>query len=934
MQRTTFSYICRISALLFLWSGINASAQQAVTSAAVSVRVVDATGGVVPGVLITVSNTDLNQNWKAMADDQGRQRFSLLPLGAYEVSVEKDGFAPFNAKFVLGVGQSLEIPVTLNVASLSEQVAVTSEPPLIETARTQVSNYVEPREIATLPLNGRNYMDLALLVPAVSKTNTGNNERFAETSAVPGTGISISGQRNLANGFVVDGLSANDDAADLAGTFFSEEVIREFQVITSGGIAEFGRAYGGIMNVVTQSGTNDWRGRLYGFFRNHRFDAVNVFAPVDPTGIRIKTPLTQGQYGVTLGGPLRKNRTYFFTNFEREDLNRSGYITITPANVAAINTVLDRTGYPTRIATGAYPTGDNRSTFFAKADFTLSPDNRLATRYNLYDIASPNARNVGGLSAVSRGTLLADRDHSIALNDLATISGTAFNELRFQFTRSRLKAPGNDLIGPAVSISGVANLGASTSSPTARDTDLLELAETFSITKGAHFIKVGGGFLENRVNIVFPSTLYGTYSFSSLANFQSGTYTTFGQAFGKTDWFQTNPNFGWFVQDEWRAHRNLTVNFGVRQDVSWLAGGIKTQGANFSPRLGLAYSTSDHKTVIRAGAGLYYDRVPLRAIANALRGAGIEYKSVSLQRTQVGAPIFPNKLTALPSGILLSLATIDPNIKVGSAFQTNLQVEREVFRRVSVSVGYLHTRGYHIIMQRNLNVPTLTAAQDPLNLGRPNSNFANISQYSGQGDSYYNGMTVAVQHRATNWSTVRVSYALSKAIDNTGNAFFNGPQDNFNLRDDRALSDNDQRHRFTLSSQFVVPRRSNRQAWRTVFEGFQFSPIFSYGSPYPFNIVTGGQTLQTTAARPSGTGRNTGVGFNNKNLDFRLSRDFRLKENVRLEAMAEMFNALNRTNLQFPNNTFGTGTTPLATFGKPTAANDPRQMQFGLRLSF
>jgi hypothetical protein len=291
-------------------------------------------------------------------------------------------------------------------------------------------------------------------------------------------------------------------------------------------------------------------------------------------------------------------------------------------------------------------------------------------------------------------------------------------------------------------------------------------------------------------------------------------------------------------------------------------------------------------------------------------------------------------LTALPGGILLSLATIDPNIKVGSALQTNLQVEREVLRRVSVSVGYLHTRGYHIIMQRNLNVPALTAAQDPLNLGRPNPNFANISQYSGQGDSYYDGMTVAVQHRASDWSTLRVSYALSKAIDNTGNAFFNGPQDNFNVRDDRGLSDNDQRHRLTLSGQFAVPRKSNSQGWQTVFQGFQFSPIFSYGSPYPFNVVTGGQTLQTTAARPAGVGRNTGVGFNYKDFDFRLSRDFRLKESVRLEAMAEMFNALNRTNLQFPNNTFGTGTAPLATFGKPTAANDPRQMQFGLRLSF
>jgi hypothetical protein len=921
--------------LCFCLSGINALAQQAVTSGTISIRVVDLSAGVIPGVSISVSNTDRNQTWKGVSDEQGSYRFNYLPLGAYELSAEKEGFSTYNAKLQLAVGQSLEIPVTLKVATVSSELAVIAEAQTIEPARTQVANNIEPHEIQTLPLNGRNYMDLALLVPAVSRTNTGNNERFAETSAVPGTGISVAGQRNLANGFVVDGLSANDDAADLAGTFFSQEVIREFQVITSGGIAEFGRAYGGIMNVVTQSGTNNWRGRAYGFFRNHRFDATNVFAPVDPTGQRIKTALTQAQYGVSLGGPVRKDRMFLFTNFEREDLNRSGFITISDANVAAINTVLDRVGYtPSRLATGAYPTGDNRTTYFGKLDTNLTPNNRLATRYSLYDITSPNARGVGGLSAVSRGTSLTDRDHSVAINDIATLSPISFNELRFQYTRSRLTAPGNDLIGPAISISGVANLGASTSSPTGRNIDLIEIAEAYSINKGPHFFKVGGNFLNNRVNIAYPGSLYGTYAFSSLANFQSGIYTTYGQAFGQEEWFQTNPNLGWFVQDEWRALRNLTINLGLRHDLSWLDAGIQTRTKNFSPRVGLAYSPGDRKTVIRLGAGLYYDRVPLRAVANALRGAGTEYKTISLQRTQVGAPVFPSKLSAFPTGTLFNLATIDPAIKNGYALQTNLQIERELFRRVSVSAGYLYTRGLHIIMQRNLNVPTLTATQDPVNLGRPKPNFANISQYSGQGDSYYNGFTISVQHRATVWSTTRFSYALSKAIDNTGNAFFNGPQNNFNVRDDRGLSDNDQRHRVTMSGVLVVPRRAKHDLWRTAFGGFQFSPIFTYGSPYPFNLVTGGQTLQTTAARLPGVGRNTGVGFNHKNLDFRLSRDFRMKENVGLEVIAEMFNALNRTNLQFPNSTWGTGATPVATFGKPTAANDPRQIQFGLRLSF
>jgi hypothetical protein len=367
--------------------------------------------------------------------------------------------------------------------------------------------------------------------------------------------------------------------------------------------------------------------------------------------------------------------------------------------------------------------------------------------------------------------------------------------------------------------------------------------------------------------------------------------------------------------------RNLTINAGLRHDVEWLAAGIENSAHNFSPRLGLAFAPGDHKTVIRAGAGQYYDRIPLRAVANALRGAGTDYKTVSLQRTQTGAPLFPARLASFPTGVLFNVATIDPHIKNGYAVQANLQIERELWEGASASIGYMHVRGIHIIMQRNLNVPTVTAAQDPMNLGRPNTDFANITQYSGQGDSYYEGMTFSFQQRSTRWMTARVSYTLSKAIDDTGNAFFSSPQNNFNIRDDRGLSDNDQRHRFTVSGQ-------------ARFRGWQLSPIFSYGSPYPFNIVTGGQTLQSTAARPASVGRNTGAGFSSASLDLRLDRRFDVRDHFKVDVIAESFNALNRTNLQFPNNTFGTGPAPLATFGKATNAGDPRQLQLGLKLAF
>ena len=199
-----------------------------------------------------------------------------------------------------------------------------------------------------LPLNGRSFLDLALVVPGVSPTNTASNQLFAETSAVPGQGISVGSQRNFSNNFIVDGLSAIDDAAGLSGIFFGLDTVQEFQVVTSGGQAELGRALGGYINMVTKSGTNALHGDFYGYVRNQRLNAAN---PLSNT----KLPLTQAQYGASLGGPVVRDRTFYFANFEQRAMNQSGLITISPANVSAINAKLSAVGYHgAQIATGSY----------------------------------------------------------------------------------------------------------------------------------------------------------------------------------------------------------------------------------------------------------------------------------------------------------------------------------------------------------------------------------------------------------------------------------------------------------------------------------------------------------------------------------------------------------------------------------------------------
>ncbi|MDT7603534.1 MAG: hypothetical protein QOF61_1531, partial [Acidobacteriota bacterium] len=908
----------------------------AITSATLSGRVEDANGATVAGAAVKATQLETNQTRTATSDAEGRYRFAYLPVGTYQLGVERAGFAPLNARITLTVGQALDVPLKLSVAGVAENIVVASDAPVVETVRTQVSETIRPREIDSLPLNGRNYLDLALLVPGVSRTNTGSNQRFAETAAVPGQGISVAGQRNLNNSFVVDGLSANDDAADLAGTFYSEEVIREFQIVTSGGIAEFGRASGGVVNVITQSGTNEQHGRLYGYLRNQRLDARNPLAPT-------KDPLTQGQYGATFGAPLRRDRTFFFANFEQTRRNDSNVITISPANVATINDRLNAVGYGgSLIETGVVPGGYDSTNFFVRVDHRLSAANQLSARYSLYDISALNSRNLGGLNAVSRGTGISDRDETVAAGDIATLSPKVVNEARFQYTRSRLDAPVNDTVGPAVNISGVANFGTATFSPLARDTSLTELSDSLSTERGTHSVKVGVDFLYNRVNIVFPGASQGVYNFSSLANFLSGNYTSFQQAFGVPAQFQSNPNFGVFAQDEWRVRSDLTINAGVRYDVQFLPAPIKTDANNVAPRLGVAYSPGNHKTVLRAGFGIYFDRIPLRATSNALQRDGGKYLVAQLAPNDTGAPVFPNVLASLPANLPTrpNITRVDPNIKNSYSEQLNLQVERELPGGASVSVGYLHLRGLHLILSRNVNVPTLSAAQartlGVANLGRPDAQWGNISRFESSGDSYYDGMVVSYNQRATRWASLRASYTLSKTIDDSGNFFFSTPQDNFNLRDERGLSDNDQRHRLTLSGTLEAPAGKQGDRLRRALEGFQFSYIFSYASRLPFNVLTGTDRNADTNNndRPAGLGRNTGRGFDYASLDLRLSRQFRLTESFRAEVLAEAFNLLNRANYQVPNNVFGGGSVPLATFSRPTAAADPRQCQLGLRLNF
>ncbi len=920
------------------------SAQESIHYASIGGRVTDPSSAVVQGAQVTARQPITNLSSNAVTDREGRFRFPYLRLGAYEITVHHAGFADAVRAITLTVGSAFELPFSLTVESSETSLTVDAQANVIEAARSQIAGTVSQTELSNLPLNGRSFLDLALLIPGVSPTNTASTQLFAETTAVPGQGISVGSQRNFSNSLIVDGLSANDDASGLAGTFAGLETVQEFQVVTSGGQAEFGRALGGYISMVTKSGTNALHGDLYAYLRNQRLNAANAL-----TNTRL--PLTQAQFGATIGGPAVRDRSFYFANFEQRQLNQAGIITIAPANAASINARLAATGYQgPPIATGLYPNPVKTSNFLAKIDHQISQHNQFTGRYNLYHVDSENTRGAGGLSAVTAAAGLSNLDQTVAASNVATLSSRTVNETRGQFTLSHLDAPPNDPFGPAVAISGIATFGRLSSSPTARANRLYEVADNISHQAGAHAFRVGLDFLFNDLAITFPQSSRGNYSFSSTANFLAGIYNNSGftQSFGNPVVSQTNPNLGVYAQDEWKVTSRLTLNAGLRYDLQFLKT-IATDTNNISPRLGFAWSPSaSRRTVVRGSFGLFYDRVPLRALANALLSSGnttdltpATFVTVSLSPTQTGAPLFPNTLSTLPQGVLPNFSTMDRHMQNAYSEQGSVEIERQLGEHTTVSIGYQHLRGLHLIASVNRNTP-LCAASGSNNACRPNTGYANNRQYSPAADSYYDGLHLSLIARPKRWGSYRISYSYSKALDDVGEFFFSAPIDNFNIWQDYGRSDDDQRHRFVLDAVVHSPQSAATTIPQRITHGFQLSATLQYYSALPLNIVTGASTIQGTTARPTLPDgafipRNTGAGYDSLTLNTRLTRSFSLGRQVKLQGIAEAFNALNHRNNLIPNATFGTGAYPqaaLASFRQPAAVGDPRTLQLALRLSF
>jgi hypothetical protein len=917
-------------------------AQQSVDLASVSGRVTDASGAVIRDAGVTARQTQTNVTTMTTTDQEGRFRLPYLRVGPYAITVRRDGFQDAVRTLTVSVGAAFELPITLAVSGVAANVTVTADATILEAARTQIASTVAEPEVRSLPLNGRNFIELALLVPGVAPANVASTQLFPETSAVPGVSLSVGSQRNLSNNFIVDGLSANDDAAALSGIAYGVDAVEQFQVVTSGAHAELGRALGGYVNIVTKSGTNVVHGTAYTYVRD---DALNAANPL----LRATLPVNQVQYGGSVGGPLAADRTFYFANGEQRRLDQRGLTTISEASAAAINARLTATGYGgPLVATGVYRNPVDTTNFLGKVDHQISGRDQLSLRYSLYGARAENSRGAGGLSAPSASTTLDNLDQSFALGNTFSLGARTVLETRAQIAHGDLQAPAADAIGPAVSIAGVAAFGTSSTSPRRRVNTLYLIVNNLSHQAGAHAIRAGADVLYNDDEITYPRAVRGAYTFASLDAFLAGAYNNAGftQTFGVSQVAQSNPNLGLYVQDEWKVTPRFTLNLGVRYDLQFLDT-IETDADNVAPRVGAAWSPfASRRTLLRASAGSFYDRVPLRALANALLSAGnttdlanLRQISVSLSPAQAGAPEFPGILPGVvPSATLVNLTTMDRALQNAYSRQGSVEVEQQIGGRATVGVGYQYLRGRHLLLSINQNVPACAAAGTN-NGCRPNPAYANDSQYSSAGESNYHGLHVSFTQRPGPWGHYRVSYTLSKSMNNLGEFFFSAPLDPFDLSKDWGRSDDDQRHRLAMSGAILA-------------RGFQLSAMLQAYSAPPLNLTSGLTTIQGTNARPVAAGstpsppdvrtaafipRNAGRGSDFLSLNLRVSRAFRLGSRFQFEALLEAFNVTNHPNVVTRNANFGPGAypaSPSSTFGQITAVGEPRSLQLGARLRF
>ncbi len=1047
MKRYSIPLMVIAIVVLFL-SAQPAFSQASTAYAQLNGSVNDQSGGLIAKAKINLRSVDTNQSYSTTSNAQGYYVLSNIPPGNYELTAESQGFGKVTQSVTLRVGQAATVDISMKVAAASEQVVVTAEAPVIEVTRSEVSQVIETQQIDSLPISGRLFTDFALLSPGVATGRISLQSTLTDPTV---TRISFGGQRDLNNSVTVDGADNINTATGSQRATPSQEAVSEFRVVNNSFGAEYGRALGGIVNIVTKSGTNDLHGSVYDYLQNNKLNARSVLTQPGFDAYR------QNQFGFTLGGPVKKDKTFYFVNYEGQRKGQSPqFPAVLVNNLAAINAMKKGLGLsPENLGVLATADVDNG---FIKVDHQLNQNNRLSLRYSIQDATDLNmlvgqTLDGGGIGAPSSGRNGSLRDQALVGILTTNLSQQTVNSALVQWARRNYGFLG--VTGePNLDVPNLLLFGHNFGAFDRYNETRFQFTDTLSHTKGKHFMNYGfdTNYIRNFViwpgftpaRIIFPSLddllaskqsdwgvtpcpapLVGLVSPCVAAFFWgapigSGPFDpTKASPSVPTDWknaflpsqadnFNVNLNhsyFGFFAQDQWRVTPKLTLNYGLRYDFeTGLGFFVNPDRKDFAPRIGLAYSP-DSKTVVRAGYGLFYDkynlsfffvpapqRPPVIAglptsnnqttgtwLLNSmflpfpciLSGCPTPPPGAALPPGTVPPPLltsaFENLITsgAFPANALFTQGgtAVDRNLVSPYSEQASLEIDRELGKGISVGVGYLFVAGHHLVRPIDLNVgPPIGketgtnkdiyafAIKDP-NIPAPpgGSNGTNGIFYftDSTGNSAYHGLTLQAAAKGNKYFSLNANYTFSKTMDDgTFVTFVSTPQSNAQRNLERALSNQDVRHRFVANFTATAPKES-------FLREFQLSSIVTLQSPRPFTMFVGfdaNNDGNPVTDRVGESRRNSYFGDNLRTVDLRVSRNIHLRERASLYLALDAFNAFNHTNIDevfslygapdfipghIPNH-FGDGVTSPASpaFGTPRTAFNPRQLQIAAKISF
>jgi hypothetical protein len=992
MNRLVRASVPVVCLILLCFSG-GLFAQSEVGSATLNGRVLDPSGASVAGARVTATSPETGFTRSTETTEAGLYTLNRLPAGKYELTVEFSGFKQVRrTDIVLNVGAVATLDVALEVGAASEQVTVTAEVPVVETTRSQTSTVVNEKAVRDLPINNRNFLDFATLTPGVVRDPRGGD-------------LSFGGQRGPSNSLLIDGGDSNNlffgQSSGRAGTrnpyTFSQESVAEFQVNANSYGAEIGRAGGGVINVISRSGTNELHGSGFWFGRRTDWNAnraSNKWTPSArfPQGLP-RQRYVYDQFGGNVGGPMIKDKLFFFFNYDGQ--RNADPVTLFVPDPTAGDALSQQGFNAIQSYLAPYTTTLNNDIYLTKIDWNISPNQQINGRVNIHRFKGQNYENTSQTAQEGTGNSNVSSEN-VAINYNRVIGNNKIWDSRFIYLRDAQPGTANSEAPQTVVRQAgqtAVSFGRNSFSPRYTNTKRYQTIQTLSWVKGAHTFKFGTDLNFERIDNFFPGNFSGVYTFNSYADFAARRNFLFTQGFAGqgTTGPLTKPNineYAFFAQDSWRVNPNLTLNYGIRYDLmdsadpkvlnenaQLLAANLRTNRMNLDTnnlagRFGFAYRLfGSDRQVIRGGAGMFYGRTPAIVTGTAHSQNGIQVQVYELRPGDAGLPVYPNVLSAPPAlNRTPSIYVFEPDYQQPLTYQWSLNYETQFARDFALTVGYLGVRGQRLTRTRDINLfPTQTLVgsiaggggpiefQGRTSAARPNTAFGRISLFDSGADSIYHGGFVQLTKRFSQNFQLLTSYTFSKVIDTVPDATSVVPgggddakvaQDTLLPNLDRAVGDAHTPHRFVFSGVWDMPyaRSLSNVFLRSVLRDYQLSVIANASSGRFFsqrvNIDLNNDGNNRTDRVP-GVGRNTLQLPAFATLDVRVSRDILLgTERARVRLMFEAFNVTNRTNITGQNPTLYNVNLTAREFTRnpaylfATTSGDPRILQLAAKFIF